>query len=178
MFRAPNRGRRRLRLVRTRAVRRLCQAVADATHGLLRQLRRRAHARRPGDGIDLAEEPAKRAGQRALLVSVRRAFGGGRSRRVFLFAVTVPDLVLRRMQCRLRCIGNLVWPDRGEEILNQPRELFLQENDFIAVRLREMDDFAGGSLPGKKLRRHELQGVVAPDQIRRRDFLESGGGQK
>ena len=111
MRHTPFRGRRRLRLLRTRAVRRLRQVLRDATHGLLRRLRRRPHVRRPGDGIDFAEEPAKRASQRALLLSLRRIVGGRRSRRLFLFAVTVPDLVLRRMQPRFHRIRNLVWPD-------------------------------------------------------------------
>ena len=71
----------------------------------------RPHARRQCDGIDFAEEPAKRARQRILLLSVRHTFLGGDGRRVVLSARAVSDLVLRRMQPRLHRTGNLVWPD-------------------------------------------------------------------
>jgi hypothetical protein len=111
MHRAPSRSRRRLRLLRTRALRRLRQTKHDRTHDLLRQLRRRARAQRYGVTIDSSEKPAKRAGQRVLFLSVRRTFGGGRGRRVVLSARAVSDLVHRRMWRRFYCVGNLVWPD-------------------------------------------------------------------
>src|ERR1039458_573900 len=110
MRRAPSRSHWRLRLLRTRAVRRMREDFRDATTGLLRQLRRRARAKRPGVGIDFAEEPAKRADQRVLFVSVRRPFGGSAGRRAFLFASAVSRLVHRRMQHRLYCVGHLGWP--------------------------------------------------------------------
>ena len=99
-------------------MRRLRQTLRDATHRLLGPLRRRPHARRPGDGIDFAEEPAKRAGQRILLLFVRRFVAGGGGGRKILSAIAVPDLVLRRMQPRLCRVGHLVWPDRAEKNLN------------------------------------------------------------
>ena len=112
MFRAPKRGRRRLRLLWTRTLRRLREALRHATNGLLRQLRRRAHSRRPGDGIDFAEEPAKRAGQCALFLPVRRAVAGGGNGCEVLSAFAVPDLVHNRLRCRFHRVRILVWPDR------------------------------------------------------------------
>ena len=87
MRHAPNRGRRRLRLVRTRVVRRVRQIFRDAAHGLLRPLWRRPHPCRAGDGIDPAEERAKRPGQRVLSLFVRRVVAGGGGRRMVLSAL-------------------------------------------------------------------------------------------
>src|ERR1017187_1412900 len=115
MRRAPSRSHWRLRLLRTRAVRRMREDFRDATTGVLRQLRRRARAKRPGFGIDFAEEPAKRAGQRVLFVSVRRTFRGGRGWRAFLSPGAVSGLVHRRVRPRLYCVGHLVWPDCAEK---------------------------------------------------------------
>lgn len=121
MRRTPCRSRCRLRLLRTGLVRRLRQTFGDATHGLLGRLRGGAHTRRPGHAIDPAKEPAKRVGQRVLLLSLRRTFGGGGRRRVVLSAAAVPDCVHGRLQRRLRCRRNLVWPDCAETKTLNPK---------------------------------------------------------
>lgn len=93
-------------------MRRLRQAFGDTTHGLLGRVRGGAGARRQGDAIDPAKEPAKRTGQCILLLPLRRTFGGGHGRRMVLSAVTVPDCVHGGLHRRFCCLGDLVWPHR------------------------------------------------------------------
>ena len=114
MRHAPIRSDRHLRPLRPRLVRRLHQAFGGATPGLLGTMRDGVDPGRSGNGLDPSEKPPKRPGQRVLLLPVRRAFDGGRGRRVVLYAGAVFDLVHRRLQCGFHRVGNLVWADCAE----------------------------------------------------------------
>lgn len=149
MRRAPSRSRWRLRLLRARGVRRVRQAVGDAANGLLRRVRRRQRAQRPRAGVDPAKKSAKRARQRVLFVFVRRTFGGGRGRRVFLPARAVFGLVFRRLQFRFFRVGDLVWPDCAEKRFD-PLAISRASPRFSATAGRgQWRFFAGGNIPCK-----------------------------
>jgi hypothetical protein len=77
-------------------------------------LRDGTRPQRQGAAIDSPEKSAKRAGKRILFLSLRRIVARGGDWREILSAVTVLDLVLRRMQRRLHRVRNLVWANREE----------------------------------------------------------------